>query len=116
MAFFLKKAVLLLKTINYPVSNSYYQNGTIDIWLIVHDGGHMLQIGYLLSLNRVWKNCKLRLFTTAGFNDNSIKIKEDLETYLKLLRIDAQVKVIEMVSVLTRNHTNTDSYFPYLKD
>ena len=97
LAFFLKKAIILLKTKNYPISTTSYLNGTIDIWLIVHDGGHMLQIGYLLSLNKVWKNCKLRLFTTAGLRDNSIKIKQDLETYLKLLRINAQVKVIEMV-------------------
>lgn len=86
-----------MKTENYPDSLCY-QFGTIDMWFITHDGGLMLQIGYLLCLNKVWRNCKLRLFTVAEVNDNSIKMKEGLETYLKLLRINAQVKVIEMVS------------------
>jgi potassium/chloride transporter 4/5/6 len=85
-----------MKTKDYPDLKSY-QKGTIDMWFIIHDGGLMLQIGYLLSLDRIWKNCKLRLFTVAHAHDNSIRIKEDLVTYLKLLRIEAEVKVIEMV-------------------
>ena len=88
-----------MKTINYP-SSTCFQNGTIDMWFIIHDGGLMLQIGYLLSLSRVWKNCKLRLFTVAGVTENSIKMKENLVAYLHLLRIKAEVKVIEMVSSL----------------
>lgn len=39
------------------------QSGTIDVWWLYDDGGLTVLIPYLLTLNRVWKNCKLRFFS-----------------------------------------------------
>lgn len=39
--------------------------GTIDIWWIVHDGGLLMLIPFLLRQHRTWKNSKLRIFTVA---------------------------------------------------
>ncbi|MEQ2169812.1 hypothetical protein GOODEAATRI_029013, partial [Goodea atripinnis] len=46
----------------------------------------------------VWRKCKMRIFTVAQMDDNSIQMKKDLTTFLYHLRIDAMVEVVEMVS------------------
>ncbi|GFS26106.1 solute carrier family 12 member 4 [Elysia marginata] len=51
---------------------------------------------FLLKQDRTWKNCKLRIFTVAQTEDNSIQMKKDLQTYLYQLRIQADVDVVEM--------------------
>lgn len=55
-------------------------------------------IPFLLKQHRTWKNCKLRIFTVAQTDDNSIQMKKDLKTFLYQLRIPAEVEVVEMVS------------------
>ena len=74
--------------------------GYIDVWWIVHDGGLLMLIPFLLKQYRTWKNCKLRIFTVAHIDDNSIKMKKDLKLFLYQLRIEAEVEVIEMVNIL----------------
>lgn len=54
---------------------------------------------FLLKQHRTWKNCKLRIFTVAQMEDNSIQMKKDLKMFLYQLRIDAEVEVVEMVSI-----------------
>lgn len=47
---------------------------------------------------QVWKKCRMRIFTVAQMDDNSIQMKKDLTTFLYHLRITAEVEVVEMVS------------------
>lgn len=47
---------------------------------------------------QVWRKCKMRIFTVAQMDDNSIQMKKDLTTFLYHLRITAEVEVVEMVS------------------
>lgn len=72
--------------------------GYIDVWWIVHDGGLLMLLPFLLKQHRTWKNCKMRIFTVAQMEDNSIQMKKDLKTFLYHLRIEAEVEVVEMVS------------------
>ncbi|KAK6186052.1 hypothetical protein SNE40_008163 [Patella caerulea] len=89
-------ALLVLKGINqFPEANEKLR-GTIDVWWIVHDGGLLMLLPFLLRQDKSWKNCKLRIFTVAQVEDNSIEMKKDLQTYLYQLRIQAEVNVIEM--------------------
>lgn len=73
--------------------------GNIDIWWIVHDGGLLMLLPFLLKQHRTWKNCKMRIFTVAQMEDNSIQMKKDLKMFLYHLRIEAEVEVVEMVSL-----------------
>lgn len=57
-------------------------------------------IPFLLKQHRTWKNCKLRIFTVAQIEDNSIQMKKDLKTFLYHLRIEAEVEVVEMVRII----------------
>lgn len=41
------------------------ESGYLDIWWVVHDGGLMLLMMFLLKQHKVWKKCNLRLFTVA---------------------------------------------------
>jgi hypothetical protein len=52
---------------------------------------------FLLKQHRTWRNCKMRIFTVAQVEDNSIAMKKDLELFLYALRIDAEVQIVEMV-------------------
>lgn len=90
-------ALIVAKGINqWPDCNDRL-GGFIDIWWIVHDGGLLILIAYVLKLHRTWRNCSLRIFTVAQMEDNSIQMKQDLIKFLYHLRIEAIVEVIEMI-------------------
>lgn len=78
-------------------ANSLQVSGFIDVWWIVHDGGLLMLLPFLLRQHRTWRRCKMRLFTVAQLEDNSIQMKKDLKTSLYNLRIEAEVEVVEMV-------------------
>lgn len=94
-----RMALLVPKGINFFPDSSEKISGTIDVWWIVHDGGLLMLLPFLLKQHRTWKNCKIRIFTVAQMEDNSIQMKKDLKTFLYHLRIEAEVEVVEMVSV-----------------
>lgn len=91
-----KNALLVPKNISQFPDNTEKLHGTIDVWWIVHDGGLLMLLPFLLKQHKVWKNCKLRIFTVAQLEDNSIQMKKDLAMFLYHLRIDADVEVVEM--------------------
>ena len=64
----------------------FFFSGNIDIWWIVHDGGLLMLLPFLLKQHRTWKNCKLRIFSVAQPEDNSIQMRKDLKTFLYHLR------------------------------
>ncbi|KAJ8260454.1 hypothetical protein GJAV_G00182370 [Gymnothorax javanicus] len=90
-------ALLVPKNIAaYPSNGERFTEGHIDVWWIVHDGGMLMLLPFLLRQHKVWRKCKMRIFTVAQLDDNSIQMKKDLTTFLYHLRIDAQVEVVEM--------------------
>lgn len=94
-----KMALLVPKGINFFPESTEKIYGNIDIWWIVHDGGLLMLLPFLLKQHRTWRNCKLRIFTVAQMEDNSIQLKKDLKMFLYHLRIEAEVEVVEMVSL-----------------
>uniref|UniRef100_A0A7E4W111 Solute carrier family 12 member 6 n=1 Tax=Panagrellus redivivus TaxID=6233 RepID=A0A7E4W111_PANRE len=91
-----KCAILVPKNVhNYPQSNEKVL-GSVDVWWVVHDGGLLMLLPFLLRKHKTWRNTTLRLFTIAQIDDNSMDMKKDLERFLYHLRIEAQVFVIEM--------------------
>ncbi|XP_051913477.1 solute carrier family 12 member 5b isoform X1 [Hippocampus zosterae] len=90
-------ALLVPKNISsYPSNGERFTEGHIDVWWIVHDGGMLMLLPFLLRQHKVWRKCKMRIFTVAQLDDNSIQMKKDVITFLYHLRIDAQVEVVEM--------------------
>ncbi|XP_070568852.1 solute carrier family 12 member 4-like isoform X2 [Ptychodera flava] len=89
-------SVLVPKGINEFPDAKDRVSGTIDVWWILHDGGMLVLLPFLLKQHKVWKNCKLRIFAVAQMQDNSIKMKKDLSSFFYHLRIDAKVVVVEM--------------------
>ncbi|CAM9200952.1 unnamed protein product, partial [Lampetra fluviatilis] len=80
----------------FPGRQQRWAEGSIDLWWIVHDGGMLMLLPFLLRQHKVWRKCKMRIFTVAQLEDNSIQMKSDLTTFLYHLRIDAEVEVVEM--------------------
>ncbi|XP_072365945.1 solute carrier family 12 member 7 isoform X2 [Scyliorhinus torazame] len=92
------QALLVTKNIDsFPTNQERFAGGTIDVWWIVHDGGLLMLLPFLLSQHKVWKKCKMRIFTVAQIDDNSIQMKKDLHLFLYQLRLDAEVEVVEML-------------------
>ncbi|XP_078526896.1 solute carrier family 12 member 4 [Lissotriton helveticus] len=90
-------ALMVPKNVSfYPSNHERYVEGNIDVWWIVHDGGMLMLLPFLLKQHKVWKKCKMRIFTVAQMDDNSIQMKKDLATFLYHLRIEAEVEVVEM--------------------
>lgn len=52
-----------------------------------------------LFVFQVWRKCKMRIFTVAQLDDNSIQMKKDLQRFMYHLRLNAEVEVVEMVSL-----------------
>ncbi|KAK6479540.1 solute carrier family 12 member 5-like isoform X1 [Huso huso] len=80
----------------YPSNQERFTEGNIDVWWIVHDGGMLMLLPFLLRQHKVWRKCKMRIFTVAQMDDNSIQMKKDLNTFLYHLRISAEVEVVEV--------------------
>uniref|UniRef100_A0A8C5H7W4 Solute carrier family 12 member 7-like n=1 Tax=Gouania willdenowi TaxID=441366 RepID=A0A8C5H7W4_GOUWI len=103
------QALLVAKNVDsFPNNQDRLGEGTIDVWWVVHDGGMLMLLPFLLRQHKVWKKCKMRIFTVAQMDDNSIQMKKDLQMFLYHLRLDAEVEVVEM-------HDNDISAFTYEK-
>lgn len=89
-------ALLVPKGIQAYPNGSERLRGTIDIWWIVHDGGLLMLLPFLLKQHKTWRHCKLRIFTVAQMEDNTIQMKKDLQRFMYQLRIEADVEVVEM--------------------
>ncbi|KAG0621679.1 hypothetical protein M758_3G040000 [Ceratodon purpureus] len=90
------KAVLLCMNLNRFPLNDNIQEGAIDVWWIVHDGGLLLLLAHLLQQHKIWRKCKLRVHTVAEKLDNSEIVKKNLEKLLEMVRIEAEVQVLEL--------------------
>lgn len=95
-----RMSILIPKGINFFPDSNEKMVGHIHVWWIVHDGGLLMLIPFLLKQHRTWSKCKLKIFTVAQIEDNSIQMKKDLKKFLYDLRIPAEVEVIEMVREL----------------
>ncbi|KAG7203194.1 hypothetical protein KM043_010300 [Ampulex compressa] len=93
-----RMALLVPKGINFFPDSTEKVVGNIDVWWIVHDGGLLVLLPFLLKQHRTWKNCKMRIFTVAQMEDNSIQMKKDLKKFLYNLRIEAEVEIVEMMN------------------
>ncbi|KAM4557060.1 solute carrier family 12 member 7-like [Fundulus diaphanus] len=103
------QALLVAKNIDhFPKNQERLKEGAIDVWWIVHDGGLLMLLPFLLMQHKVWRKCKMRIFTVAQLDDNSIQMKKDLQVFLYHLRLDAEVEVVEM-------HDSDISAFTYEK-
>ncbi|XP_017371424.1 solute carrier family 12 member 7 isoform X1 [Cebus imitator] len=92
------QALLVAKNIDtFPQNQERFSGGHIDVWWIVHDGGMLMLLPFLLRQHKVWRKCRMRIFTVAQVDDNSIQMKKDLQMFLYHLRISAEVEVVEMV-------------------
>lgn len=81
-----KMALIIPKGImRYPESGDRIK-GNIDIWWIVHDGGLLMLLPFLMKQHRTWKSCNLRIFSVAQAEDNSIQMKKDIKTFMYHLR------------------------------
>uniref|UniRef100_A0A4W5NCX9 Solute carrier family 12 member 7b n=1 Tax=Hucho hucho TaxID=62062 RepID=A0A4W5NCX9_9TELE len=94
------QALLVAKNVDsFPTNTDRLGQGTIDVWWVVHDGGLLMLLPFLLRQHKVWRKCKMRIFTVANMDDNSIQMKKDLQMFLYHLRLDAEVEVVEMCSL-----------------
>ncbi|XP_043457682.1 solute carrier family 12 member 7 isoform X2 [Prionailurus bengalensis] len=93
-----QQALLVAKNVDlFPQNQERFSDGDIDVWWVVHDGGLLMLLPFLLRQHKVWRKCRMRIFTVAQVDDNSIQMKKDLQVFLYHLRISAQVEVVEMV-------------------
>ncbi|CAL2039991.1 unnamed protein product [Caenorhabditis brenneri] len=91
-----KCAIMVPKYAEKFPANGTKVSGFIDVWWVVHDGGLLMLLPFLLRQHKTWKNTTVRLFAIAQMEDNNVQMKTDLEKFLYHLRIDAAVNVIEM--------------------
>lgn len=89
------KAVIAMKGLTDLPSQPVH--GTIDIWWVIHDGGFLILLAWLLVQHRMWRTCHLRVFTiTEGVDEAKAKgVAELLKKTLRQRRLfDVDVEVI----------------------
>jgi len=94
----MKKAIVLFKGDDrYPHDRNIINSGIIDIWWVVHDGGLLLLLPYLLSRNHIWRAAKLRVFAvTTSSTENPDRLYEAVTDHLRKARIIASVTVVDL--------------------
>ncbi|CAM4755083.1 unnamed protein product [Rotaria magnacalcarata] len=104
-------AILLLKNVDSYPSLLDIQSGYIDVWWIIHDGGLLFLLAFLLQQHYVWNKCILRLFTICLPNQEPEIQKRELEQYVYQLRIKAEVHAVivadQEISAFTKYRTMT---------
>ncbi|KAL3103308.1 hypothetical protein niasHS_002494 [Heterodera schachtii] len=88
-------ALLVAKGITEFPSNVKL-SGYLDVYWIVRDGGLCVLITFLLKQSKVWRSCKTRIVAVARPQENSAKLKKQLQNYVYQLRIDAEILVTEL--------------------
>jgi len=90
-----EKAVLAVKGLQRMPTNVVH--GTIDIWWMIHDGGFMILMCWLLMNHRIWRNCHLRVFTVTE-DVSAERAKKAAQALTRTLRqrrlVDVEVEVI----------------------
>ena len=93
----LNKTVLSVKHPGEWRRTAATSNPTIDLWWVLHDGGHPLMIAYLLRRHAVWSSCRLRIFALQPSGDEGEPLANELKQALLDLRISADS--VEVVHV-----------------
>jgi hypothetical protein len=105
-----EKAVLAIRGLKDVPTKQVY--GTIDVWWMIHDGGFLILLSWLLVQHRVWRQCHIRVFTiTEGVTPEQAKSAAEMLT--KTLRarrlFDVDVEVIladhDIIEPLTHDWT-----------
>jgi potassium/chloride transporter 4/5/6 len=96
----LDKAIMLFKGgAKYPCALDRLEKGaTIDVWWVVHDGGLLLLMPYLISMHKVWRfGATIRIFVVlTGSSENPVKVQESIEAHLHKARITARVVTVDL--------------------
>ncbi|VDN56904.1 unnamed protein product [Dracunculus medinensis] len=92
MSLLIPKGILLFPELEDRIS------GLIDVWWILHDGGLLLLISFLLKQHKVWRSCKMRIFVVVQHSDNQFKMRMEMEEFLYQMRIDAELILAEFDS------------------
>ncbi|CAD7972330.1 unnamed protein product [Amoebophrya sp. A120] len=84
-------------------------HGTIDVWWMIHDGGLMILVTWLLQQHKIWRDCKMRVFTVMENiteEEASIAARVLTQTLQKkrLLNVDVEVIMAEHAFVEPFSH------------
>eukprot|EP00442_Polarella_glacialis_P058745 CAMPEP_0115056568 /NCGR_PEP_ID=MMETSP0227-20121206/5267_1 /TAXON_ID=89957 /ORGANISM="Polarella glacialis, Strain CCMP 1383" /LENGTH=985 /DNA_ID=CAMNT_0002441259 /DNA_START=191 /DNA_END=3148 /DNA_ORIENTATION=+ len=105
------KAVLAAKGLT-DMPQEELAEGTIDVWWMIHDGGFLILLSWILMQHRTWRKCHIRVFTLAE-DVSAEEAKAAGERLTKTLRernlFDVDVEVIladdEMIEPYTYDWT-----------
>eukprot|EP00437_Effrenium_voratum_P000844 CAMPEP_0181433456 /NCGR_PEP_ID=MMETSP1110-20121109/19301_1 /TAXON_ID=174948 /ORGANISM="Symbiodinium sp., Strain CCMP421" /LENGTH=1044 /DNA_ID=CAMNT_0023556909 /DNA_START=133 /DNA_END=3267 /DNA_ORIENTATION=+ len=105
-----EKSVLAVKGLeDMPLSAVV---GTIDVWWMIHDGGFMILLSWLLLQHRIWRQCHIRIFTiTEGVSEerakNAAKLLTETLRQRRLFDVDVEVVLVddEMIQPYTYDWT-----------
>uniref|UniRef100_A0A7S4LQN6 Uncharacterized protein n=1 Tax=Oxyrrhis marina TaxID=2969 RepID=A0A7S4LQN6_OXYMA len=106
-----EKTVLIAKeAYKYP-TNRVVLKGVIDVWWVVADGGLMLLLPSLLIRNKVWKNCRVRIYVVVeeSAEDDPAVVKREVEAYLLEHRLSFEVHCVTMPKEFFREDAFKDN-------
>jgi hypothetical protein len=72
----------------YEIANSFkykQKKGNIDVWWLYEDGGLSLLIPYILKNNKLWRGCKLRIFTVSHDSADINSVRARYSSKISLL-------------------------------
>eukprot|EP00400_MALV-I_sp_L67-5_P000831 gene831-243_t len=95
-----EKSVLAVKGLELMPTDRDQCSGTLDIWWIIHDGGLLILMSWLLQQHKVWRSTHLRVFTITEsvqpeMAEMAGKRLTDLLRRKKLLDVEVEVVVLQ---------------------
>lgn len=108
----LNKALIIFKGDETYPRLTKVANAFIDIWWVVHDGGLLLLLPYLLSRNKVWSHhTTIRLFAcVTTMTENPEKLYGAVVEHLNAIRISATVTIINLSETNLADHMRQVEY------
>jgi len=104
------KAVLAVKGVrDFPTETVF---GTIDIWWMIHDGGFMILLSWLMSHHRIWSKCHMRVFTISEdvtHENAQIAATRLTETLRQRRLFDVDVEVVILETGMAEPFAREDS-------
>ncbi|CAD7935815.1 unnamed protein product [Amoebophrya sp. A25] len=91
-------------------------HGTIDVWWMIHDGGLLILVSWLLQQHKIWRGCKMRVFTvmediTEQEAATAARVLTQTLQKKRLLNVDVEVIMAEhtFVEPFVQHAHNYDS-------
>jgi amino acid transporter len=115
-------AIVAQDLVDFPRNDDPPLAGTIDLWWILHDGGILVLLAWLLMQDQIWRKCSVRVFCVLEHHegmdeDAAAEVALSLKKLMTAQRFgdDVAVEVIILEHLVLDPYTHEEDQPPSLQ-